>query len=202
MNAKPCEHIMDSGRNCASPRLTARRYCHWHQRLHTAHYLPGNPQYEPPVLDSANAVALALNHVYRGQSRGLIDGKTARPLQQSLRLALQAYRLLDRPLPTEMVTDDPFADSRADRTTGVPSAVAQASSPAPDDRQPKSLASPNNLTRYSDNQISRSSAGQLPGSSDTSNAIFTKLTDSPGATRPLTPEQERQIAQVVRRSAG
>jgi len=96
---------MDSGRNCASPRLTGGRFCYWHNRLHTQHFFPGNPKYEAPILDSPNAVALAVNHVYRGQASGLIDGKTARHLLNSLRLALQAFRLLDHPLPTEMVTD-------------------------------------------------------------------------------------------------
>ncbi|MGZ4789038.1 MAG: hypothetical protein ACXVZX_11010 [Terriglobales bacterium] len=204
MDRKPCEHIMDSGPHCASPRMNNRNFCYWHQRLHTAHYLPNNPKYEPPVLDSANAVVLALNHVFRGQSRGLIDGKTARPLQQSLRLALQAFRVLDRPLPTEMVTDDtssadtPVRSSEAaalatstcvpnaglsptaaapNRSAGVSPPVARASSPAP--------SPTHQITSSPDHQIS--------------SAHFTRLADSALSTR-LTPEKERTIAQVIRRA--
>ncbi len=203
MDRKPCEHIMDSGRNCASPRMNRHRFCYWHNRLHTAHYLPGNPKYEPPVLDSANAVALALNHVYRGQSRGLIDGRTARPLQQSLHLALQAFRMLDHPQPAEMVTDDipvsseedrdgrrsPSTGSAPDRSAGGSPAVARTSS------------SDHQLTRSSDRPLTRYPDTQLSSSSDLSNDSFTTLADSSAGLR-LTPEKERTIAGVLRRSAG
>jgi hypothetical protein len=96
---------MDSGRPCASPPLTRGRYCYWHNRLHTEHHFPGNPKYQPPILDSPNAVLLALNHVFRAQSLGMIDGRTARELRSALRLAFQIVRHLDTPKPEEIITD-------------------------------------------------------------------------------------------------
>ena len=195
MTPKACEHIMDSGRNCASPRLNGGRFCYWHNRLHTQHHFPGNPNYEPPILDSANAVALALNHIYRGQSRGLIDGKTARPLQQSLRLALQAYRLLDRPLPDKMVTDLPCtADPRS---AGDSPAVAPSTSAAP---SPASLCTADTPLREAPPE-KRPPAGSNNHQSSLSSPAFSLLADSRATTR-LTPEQERNIANLVRRSAG
>jgi len=203
---------MDSGRNCASPRLNRGRFCYWHNRLHTEHHFPGNPTYEPPILDSANAVALALNHVYRGQSRGLIDGKTARHLQQSLRIALQAFRLLDRPLPTEMVTDlsrtaDPPVHESAPCSAGVSPAVARASSPAsspvrtvnpchPEHGRPALSGVEGTESKDPVNVRITTSSPALPKDP------FTLLADSPAANTRLSPEQERNLSQLVRRSAG
>jgi hypothetical protein len=96
---------MDSGRPCGSPPLTRGRYCYWHNRLHTEHHFPGNPKYQPPILDSPNAVLLALNHVFRAQSLGMIDERTARELRSALRLAFQIVRHLDTPKPEEIITD-------------------------------------------------------------------------------------------------
>jgi hypothetical protein len=105
MDRQPCQHIMDSGRPCGSPPLTGGRYCYWHNRLHTEHHFPGNPKYQPPILDSPNAVLLALNHVFRAQSLGMIDERTARELRSALRLAFQIVRHLDTPKPEEVITD-------------------------------------------------------------------------------------------------
>ena len=143
MERLPCAHIMDSGRPCGSPRLLKARYCHWHNRLHTEHYLPGNPNYRPPVLDSPNAILLALNHVYRALAMGMITDKMARQLCVPLRLASQVVRRLDHPQPYEMalvpkhstdIEQDPIPDELPAIHEPVPEDVA---APPPSQEMPK-----------------------------------------------------------------
>ena len=123
MNDHDCVHIMPSGRRCGSPRKTGHRFCHWHLRLRADFNLPGTERYCPPLLEDANCVTIALNHVFLAQSRGLLDPRSARHMQWTLRLALQSFKQHDRPTPAE-IYDGPLA--------GAPSSEGGLESPAVD----------------------------------------------------------------------
>ena len=107
MDQRPCDHIMDSGHPCGSPRVNGRDFCHWHLRLRADHVLPGRATYDPPLLENARSVVLALNHLYLAQGRGMIDHKSARHMQWTLRLALQAFRQIAKEEKTSRAANAP-----------------------------------------------------------------------------------------------
>jgi hypothetical protein len=82
-----CEHILDSGRRCKTPPVKGHPFCYCHGRLHANFVLPGNPRYNPPMLDGRHSVHLAIRHVYVALAKNLIDRKHAGTLLYCLQLA-------------------------------------------------------------------------------------------------------------------
>jgi hypothetical protein len=184
MERKPCEHIMDSGSPCGSPRLNRGRYCYWHNRLHLEHRFPGNPDYQPPILEDPSSIALALNHVYRAQTRGMIDAKTARHLQASLALAIRITRHIEPPSADHIVTDlDTHSEDAGPArsvTTDICPAPTRSASHAP---TPDATAAHPFLKK--------------PPQPDLSERDFTRMIESACAALPLSPQCEKQIAAIV-----
>jgi hypothetical protein len=91
--SKPqCNHIMDSGRPCQTPPLKGQPFCYYHRRLHATFILPGHPEYTPPTLDTAEAVQIALHHIYLALSKGLLDRRLANSMLYCIQLASQNLR--------------------------------------------------------------------------------------------------------------
>jgi hypothetical protein len=91
--SKPqCSHIMDCGRPCQTPPLKGQPFCYYHRRLHATFILPGHPEYTPPTLDSAEAIQIALNHIYVALAKGLLDRRLAGSMLYCIQLASQNLR--------------------------------------------------------------------------------------------------------------
>jgi hypothetical protein len=89
-STKPrCEHIRDNGKRCGTPPVKGRPFCYYHGRLHSDFILPGHPAYVAPLLESNEAVQLALHHIYVALSKNLLDPQQARVLLATIRLAQQ-----------------------------------------------------------------------------------------------------------------
>jgi hypothetical protein len=197
--------------------LKRGRYCYWHNRLHTEHHFPGNPKYQPPILDSSNAVLLALNHLFRAQSLGMIDDRSARELRSTLRVASQTVRQLDAPKPEEIITDleqhlGPgtrvvgVTNDIADSNHSLPPAVEQAPSPVADQTKAPGLPPASSVAKHDDNPIARKSSagsGEIGGPFSRKPPQFDRqdfndLVNSPSAARPLSREEERKLRSLVR----
>ncbi len=82
-----CEHIMESGLRCGSPRMNGNHFCYYHRRLHETFILPGHRFYEMPSLDNAHGIQLALTHLASAIGKRLIDSKEARTMAWTIHLA-------------------------------------------------------------------------------------------------------------------
>ena len=94
-----CQHILDSGLRCGSPRMKRKEFCYYHLRLHDSFLLPGQPQYEAPALDNLHSVSLALTHVLRAQAKRLITPAEAKAMLYNLQLAQHNLRLIQKTTP-------------------------------------------------------------------------------------------------------
>ncbi len=101
-----CQHIMDSGRRCGSPRMKRKEFCYYHLRTHESFVLPGHEFYEPPVLDNYHSIALAMRHVHTAHTKRLINTFEAKTMLYNLQLAQQNLRLIEKSTPIHQNPED------------------------------------------------------------------------------------------------
>src|SRR5215813_11406984 len=94
-----CQHIMDSGHRCGSPRMQRKEFCYFHNRLHESFLLPGQSHYEAPPLDNLQSISLAMTHVMRAQTKRLITSIEAKTMLYNLQLAQYNLRLIEKSTP-------------------------------------------------------------------------------------------------------
>lgn len=81
-----CEHILDTGIRCGSPAMREHDFCYYHRRAH-AKVLPGDTAYVLPVLETEEAIQLAVTHILRSVLKGKLDRREAATLFQGIRIA-------------------------------------------------------------------------------------------------------------------
>ena len=82
-DAPRCHHFHLDGRQCASPALTGRRLCYFHQRA----LRPKLPDYKLPLLEDAASVQFGLVQVVRALEDKAYDPKTSALLLYALQTA-------------------------------------------------------------------------------------------------------------------
>jgi hypothetical protein len=82
---RACQHIMDTGRPCGSPALRGNDFCYWHHRAHNGTATPAS---SIPLLESGNAIQLALTEVSRAVFSGKISPRQATSLFYGLQISV------------------------------------------------------------------------------------------------------------------
>jgi len=92
MTTSQCQHRLGDGRLCGSPRLSNKKYCYFHTRLHESFLLPGHRHYNPPPLTDLHHIALALTHVWSALAKSMITHKQACAMAYQIQLAKQTVK--------------------------------------------------------------------------------------------------------------
>ena len=88
-----CEHVKADGTACGSPALRDKSYCHFHERLHDYNNIPGNPDYEMPMLEDHLSVQVFLMQIAHAQVCGSITPYQASQMMALARTAMTNLRL-------------------------------------------------------------------------------------------------------------
>jgi len=107
-NVPRCQHLKVNGTQCGSPALRRRRFCFFHVRARDQHARLLADQFaqscfQPPVLEDANAIQMALSEVIQRLAYGRIDHKAAGLMLYALQTA--AVNLKNTDFEPETVTD-------------------------------------------------------------------------------------------------
>jgi hypothetical protein len=91
-NVNRCQHVKVNGTQCGSPALRRRRLCFFHvrcqeQRARIVGSQFGQARFEPPVLEDANSVQMALMQVMQLLGTGQMEHKTAALMLYALQTA-------------------------------------------------------------------------------------------------------------------
>ena len=140
MTDHQCSHRLGDGRLCGSPRLSNKKYCYFHTRLHESFLLPGHRHYNPPPLTDLHHIALALTHVWSALAKSMITHKQACAMAYQIQLAKQTFNdimKMEKELKAQGAPSLPAVGqggiSKAD-TTPAPGEDAQSTpDPAPHD---------------------------------------------------------------------
>ncbi len=81
-NTALCQHIRLNGKNCGQPALRGRRFCRFHQPIHSP-----RPDYSLPMVEDALSLQFALMQVIRALHDHAIGTKTAALTLYALQIA-------------------------------------------------------------------------------------------------------------------
>ena len=121
---KTCTHIKDDGSPCAAIPVHNSPYCYFHRKFYNPPALPGDKNYQPPLLESHHSIVLATTQLYQSFAARKIDMKEARFSFQILRLAATAIAAIEKAAKEEQKKQKLAA-------TGRPGTSAVAANPAP-----------------------------------------------------------------------
>ncbi|HVZ19314.1 MAG TPA: hypothetical protein VG897_19500, partial [Terriglobales bacterium] len=66
MNEIPtCTHIKDDGSPCNAIPVHNTPYCYFHRKFYQPPALPGDKNYQAPLLESHQSIQLAVTHLYQ-----------------------------------------------------------------------------------------------------------------------------------------
>lgn len=84
---RSCSHIKDDGSPCEAIPVHNSPYCYFHRKYYQPEALPGEPKYIAPLLESHEAILLAVTQLYQAFLSRKLDMKEANFSLQILRLA-------------------------------------------------------------------------------------------------------------------
>ena len=113
-----CEHIKDNGLRCGSPAIRGRHFCYFHSRAHQPPVRIGDSAYRSPIVESTEALQIAVSHVLQALAMGDLPPKMANSMFYGLHLATKVLRM-SKPLPEtqipNLVSEIPPAMQELDR---------------------------------------------------------------------------------------
>jgi len=130
---RSCNHTMDDGSPCGAIPVHNTPYCYFHRKYYQPEALPGEPNYIAPLLESHQAIQLALTQLYQAFLSRKLDMKEANFSLQILRLASKTVTAITRvtkekeDLRTPVALDRP-EPKKATAVTATPNAAAVADS--------------------------------------------------------------------------
>ncbi len=189
LKAPRCQHVKDNGIQCGSPALRSQAFCYQHQRIHHSTLRPGDKGYVLPPLESPLSVTLSVVQVAQAAHDGRISIQLARLLLYAIQLGAPYAGRSGPPYAPEVTIDLPPAMAKI---------FCGADTPVRDELPTATTAasSTNNITTKSPSINS----SQL--TIDNSDCQITRSSDHQAKNRPLRPQQEKAIADLIRRSAG
>ena len=93
---KLCAHTKTDGTPCQAIPVHDSPYCYFHRSYYKAPALPGQRNYRVPLLESHQAVQLAVTDLYQSFLSGTIGFKEAKFALQILRLASKTITEIER----------------------------------------------------------------------------------------------------------
>ncbi len=97
MNQIPkCTHIHDDGQPCQAIPVKNTPYCYFHRKYYQPPALPGDKNYQAPLLESHASIEIALTHLYQAFLAKKIDMKEAQFGLQILRLASKTISAVEK----------------------------------------------------------------------------------------------------------
>ena len=90
-----CSHVKDNGELCGAAALLNQPFCYFHRRYYQAPALPGDKNYQAPLLESNHSIQLALTQLYQSFLTHKLDFKEATFGLQVLRLAAKTVEVTD-----------------------------------------------------------------------------------------------------------
>ena len=91
-----CTHTKDDGSPCQAIVLRGKNYCYFHRRYYESTTLPGDKNYQPPLLESNHSLILAATDLYRAFLARKMDRKEVTLALNLLRLAAKAIADIER----------------------------------------------------------------------------------------------------------
>ncbi len=91
-----CEHVKDDGSPCNAIPVKNTPYCYFHRKYYQPAALPGDKNYQAPLLESHASIEIALTHLYQSFLAKKIDMKEAQFGLQILRLASKTIAAIER----------------------------------------------------------------------------------------------------------
>ncbi len=91
-----CTHIKDDGSPCQAIPVHNTPYCYFHRKYYNPPALPGDTNYQVPLLESHQSIQLAVTHLYQAFLSKKIDLKEATFGLQMLRLASKTITAIEK----------------------------------------------------------------------------------------------------------
>ena len=103
MNEIPqCKHIHDNGQPCQAIPVKDTPYCYFHRKYYLPEALPGDKNYQVPLLESHASIEIALTHLYQAFLAKKIDMKEAQFGLQIIRLASKTIAAMEKAAKQEL----------------------------------------------------------------------------------------------------
>ncbi len=121
MNEIPtCTHIKDDGSPCNAIPVHNTPYCYFHRKFYQPPALPGDKNYQAPLLESHQTIQLAITHLYQAFLSKKIDLKEATFGLQMLRLASKTITAIEKQKKEELREKNVPEDSRVKKVLEEP----------------------------------------------------------------------------------
>jgi hypothetical protein len=91
-----CTHVKDDGSPCEAIPVKGTPYCYFHRKYYSPTALPGDKNYQAPLLESHQSIQLALTQLYQAFLSKKIDMKEAQFGLQVLRLASKTISAIEK----------------------------------------------------------------------------------------------------------
>ncbi len=95
-NTQACNHTKDDGQPCNAFPVGGTPYCYFHRKFYNPPALPGDKNYQAPLLESHASIQIALTQLYQAFLSKKIDMKEAQFGLQILRLASKTISAIER----------------------------------------------------------------------------------------------------------
>ncbi len=97
MNKFPaCAHIKDDGQGCNAIAVKGTPYCYFHRKYYQPAALPGEKNYQAPLLESHASIQIALTQLYQAFLAKKIDMKEAQFGLRILQLASKTITAMEK----------------------------------------------------------------------------------------------------------
>jgi len=114
-NIQRCDHTKDDGQPCNAIPVKNTPYCYFHRKFYNPPALPGDKNYEVPLLETHASIQIALTHLYQAFLARKIDMKEANFGLQILRLASKTISAIEKTNKQEI------KEKKSEPSTGLPS---------------------------------------------------------------------------------
>ena len=110
---RTCTHIKDDGTPCQAIPVHNTPYCYFHRKYYHPPALPGDKNYQAPLLESHQSIQLALTHLYQAFLSKKMDMKEAQFGLQVLRLAAKAITEVEKTVARKKTEEERVYDHRS-----------------------------------------------------------------------------------------
>ena len=93
---KTCSHTKDDGSPCGAAAVRNTPYCYFHRKYYQPPALPGERNYQAPLLESNEAIELAATQLFQSLVTGTMEQKQVALALNILRLAEKAISNIER----------------------------------------------------------------------------------------------------------
>jgi len=91
-----CTHIKDDGQPCNAIPVKDTPYCYFHRKYYNPPALPGDKNYQAPLLESHASIQIALTHLYQAFLTKKIDMKETQFGLRILQLASKTIMAMEK----------------------------------------------------------------------------------------------------------